>query len=82
MDYAQGEVIDSPELAKRWSVSESWIRNQARPSRTSDPLPHLRLGKAVRFRWGSPELKAWEERRCVGCNNNVHRAGSSERRKQ
>ena len=76
------EVVDTAELAKRLgSVSESWVRDQTRPSRTSDPIPFLRLGKEPRFRWGSSELKAWLERRCVGCNKNVHGAGSSERRK-
>jgi hypothetical protein len=78
----QAEVIDSAELAKRWGVSETWIRNQTRPSRTSDPIPHLRLGKKPHFLWGSPGLEAWLERRCVGCNQNGHGAGSSERRKQ
>ena len=75
------EVINSAQLAKRWGVSESWIRNQTRPSRTRDPIPFLRLAKKPHFRWGSSELDAWLERRCVSYNN-VHRAGSLERRKQ
>jgi len=52
------EVIDSAELAKRWSLPESWIREQTR-SRASDPLPCLRFGKYVRFAWGCPELTRW-----------------------
>jgi predicted DNA-binding transcriptional regulator AlpA len=60
----QVEVIDFPELAKRLRVSESWIRLQVQPSRTRDPLPHLRLGrKTIRFWWGSSELDAWIRRR-------------------
>jgi hypothetical protein len=39
------EVINSADLAKRWGVSEIWIRNQTRPSRTTDPIPFLRLAK-------------------------------------
>jgi len=32
------EVIDAYELAKRWSLPESWIREQTR-TRSADPLP-------------------------------------------
>jgi hypothetical protein len=61
--FRQGyEVIDSVELAKRWSVPESWVREQTR-SRAADPLPHVRLGRYVRFEWGSPRLTKWWERR-------------------
>jgi hypothetical protein len=51
-------IIDSTELARRWAVPESWIRNQVRP-RVPDPIPHVRLGKYVRFEWGGAELKEW-----------------------
>ena len=62
------EIIDSKELARRWNVPETWIRERVR-SRTDDPLPIFRLGKYVRFRWGSPELESWMEKRIVGANN-------------
>src|ERR1700740_2547310 len=52
------ELIDAPDLAKRWHLPTSWIREQTR-SRSADPIPHLRLGRYVRFEWGSPELAAW-----------------------
>ena len=55
------ELIDAPELAKRWRLPTSWIREQTR-SRCSNPIPHLRLGRYVRFEWGSPELVAWLSR--------------------
>jgi len=45
------------------------VRDQVR-RRSADPLPHTRFGKYVRFRWGSPELEAWANRRIVGSNNN------------
>jgi hypothetical protein len=56
------EVIDVAELAKRWSLPESWIREQTR-TRSSDPLPCVRFGRYVRFEFGSPKLAAWYERR-------------------
>ena len=57
------EVIDSAELAKRWSLPETWIREQTR-RRAADPLPCIRFGKYVRFLWQSPELQQWLNRRC------------------
>jgi hypothetical protein len=62
------EFVDSSELARRWDVPTSWIRDQVR-KRTEDPLPHVCLGKYVRFLWGSPELQAWIDRRIVVGNN-------------
>ena len=62
------EFIDCKELASRWALPESWIREQVR-SRAADPLPYIRFGKYVRFRWGSPELEAWMERRIISASN-------------
>jgi hypothetical protein len=56
------EVIDAGELAKRWSLPESWIREQTR-TRSGDPLPCVRFGRYVRFEWSSPKLVAWYDRR-------------------
>jgi hypothetical protein len=64
----QYEFIDSKTLAGRWCLPESWVREQVR-SRSTDPLPHTRFGKYVRFRWGSPELEGWAERRIIGLTN-------------
>ena len=58
---AHFELIDAPELASRWHLPASWIREQTR-SRCSDPIPHLRLGRFVRFEWGSPDLADWLSR--------------------
>jgi hypothetical protein len=60
----QYEFIDCKTLARRWCLPESWIREQVR-SRSTDPLPHIRFGKYVRFPWGSPELIGWSERRLI-----------------
>jgi hypothetical protein len=64
------EFIDSAELALRWGIPESWVREQVR-TRSGDPIPHVRFGKYVRFRWGSPELEHWAERRIVSGSNKV-----------
>ncbi len=66
--HTQFEFIDCPELAARWKLPVSWIREQVR-SRSADPLPHIRFGKYVRFRWGSPELEEWAERRIITASN-------------
>jgi hypothetical protein len=63
--HIQWEFLNCEELALRWNLPESWIREQVR-RRSSDPLPHVRFGKYVRFRWGSTELNEWAERRIVG----------------
>lgn len=39
-------LLDAPELAKRFGVPESWVREQARLGK----LPFIRLGHYVRFR--------------------------------
>jgi hypothetical protein len=62
------EYLDCKELARRWNLPESWVREQVR-SRTDDPIPHVRFGKYVRFRWGSPEIEEWAIRRIITGNN-------------
>lgn len=52
------EVIDSVEPARRWVLPVSWVRGHVR-SRVTDPIPHIRFGRYIRFRWGSPELEGW-----------------------
>jgi hypothetical protein len=54
------ELIDSLELANRWKVPESWIRNHTR-ARTpkEERIPCIRLGRYVRFEWGSIPLSGW-----------------------
>ena len=59
------EILTAEMLAERWCVPESWIREQCR-SRCADPIPHIRLGRYVRFSWGSPELTRWFIRRQQG----------------
>jgi hypothetical protein len=62
------EIIDAPELAKRWRVPESWVRSKVKPSRTAtgEQIPHLRFGRYCRFEWGSPALETWLARHRAG----------------
>ena|SRR5215469_962315 len=63
------EIIDAAEIAARLKVKESWVVEESKPSRTSDPIPVFRLGKHRRYRWGSPEMNAWLSRRVQGPSN-------------
>lgn len=58
------ELIDAGELAARWRVPPSWIRNRTR-ARTprEERIPCLRLGRYVRFEWGSVPLWEWLEKK-------------------
>ena len=56
------EVLTAEDLAALWKVPVSWVRDQTR-SRCTDPIPHTRLGRYVRFGRNSPELAAWWKRR-------------------
>lgn len=75
----QYEFIDSRELARRLTVPQSWIRDQVR-ARSQDPLPHVNLGKYVRFLWGSPALEIWIQRHIVMGNN--RRLGRTQRKER
>lgn len=55
------EVLTAEQLAERWQLPTSWIREQTR-SRCPDPIPHTRLGRYVRFSFGSPALNDWWQR--------------------
>ncbi|MDP9159835.1 MAG: hypothetical protein M3O09_06345 [Acidobacteriota bacterium] len=60
----QVELLDSAELAARWRVPESWIRNHTRDRTPKDErIPCIRLGRYVRFEWGSPRLAEWLTRK-------------------
>jgi hypothetical protein len=72
------EYFDSAQFAMRLNISESWVRDQVR-TRANEQIPHVRFGKYVRFRFGSPELEIWAERRMVTGNNRaVSRAQEKE----
>ena len=73
------EIIDSAELAKRWNVPESWVRDQAR-GRTQDPIPHLRFGKYIRFEYGGESLQQWLARHRTPTKQSRTEGGLTERR--
>jgi hypothetical protein len=60
------ELIDAIELAKRWNVPVTWIRNHVRTGYTTAPIPHVQLGRYVRFEWASPTLEHWLAKRREG----------------
>ena len=63
-DPQQFEVIDGPTLAARWKVPASWVRKYC--ASPDDCIPHLKMGRYVRFLWNSPELAEWLQRRFRG----------------
>lgn len=66
----QVEIIDAPELAKRWRVPESWVRSKVRSrTATAEQIPHLQFGRYVRFEWGAPALEGWLAKHREGGNN-------------
>lgn len=57
------EILTAEELAARLRVPESWVIEQSKRCRTSDPIPSFRLGKHKRFNWKSAALQGWLQRR-------------------
>jgi excisionase family DNA binding protein len=53
-------LLDAKEVAARLNVPVSWVREQTR----LDAIPHVRLGRYVRFEWA--EVEAWVERQRAG----------------
>jgi excisionase family DNA binding protein len=46
-------LLTIEEIAERLSVPPSWVAQSARDGR----IPHVRLGRYVRFNW--PDVEAW-----------------------
>jgi excisionase family DNA binding protein len=46
LEIASDQLLSAKQVAARWSVPESWVRDQARNGK----LASLRLGRYVRFR--------------------------------
>jgi hypothetical protein len=65
------EIIDAPELAKRWRVPESWVRSKVRSrTATAEQIPHVQFGRYCRFEWDSLALEAWLARHREGAQEN------------
>jgi excisionase family DNA binding protein len=59
----QAALLTPQQLAQRMAVPVSWIREKTRQRarvRDDDPLPVVRLGKYVRFKWS--DVEAWLQR--------------------
>jgi predicted DNA-binding transcriptional regulator AlpA len=56
-------LLTPEQLAEKLAVSVAWVRDQTRHRtyvREKDPLPCVRLGKFVRFRWS--DIEQWIDR--------------------
>jgi predicted DNA-binding transcriptional regulator AlpA len=57
------EILTPQQVAERLQVPVSWIYEQSRNRssiRVPDPLPHMKLGRYLRFDW--TRVLAWMER--------------------
>ena len=57
--------LTANQLGARLNLPGSWILDNANATFCDDHIPYFSLGKFKRFRWNSPELNAWIERRVV-----------------
>ncbi|MBI3670348.1 MAG: helix-turn-helix domain-containing protein [Acidobacteria bacterium] len=58
------EILTPAQVAERLQVKPSWVYEQTRERasiRNPDPLPHIKLGRYLRFDW--EDILAWLERR-------------------
>jgi excisionase family DNA binding protein len=53
-------LLDAAEVADRLNVPVSWVREQTR----ADAIPHLKLGRYVRFEWDA--VVGWLEGQRAG----------------
>jgi len=53
-------LLTAAEVAELLNVPESWVRQETREGR----MPHLRLGRYVRYEW--PAVAAWLEEQRAG----------------
>jgi predicted DNA-binding transcriptional regulator AlpA len=58
------EILTPTQVAERLQVKPSWVYEQTRGRaevRNSDPLPHMKMGRYLRFDWN--DIEDWLERR-------------------
>jgi hypothetical protein len=56
------EILDTDGLARKLNVPPSWIRQHVQGRTPAEQrIPHLKLGRYIRFQWGSSELARWLE---------------------
>lgn len=71
-----GHLIDAGEAAALLGVPTSWIRTETRCAR----IPHVRLGRYVRYR--ADDLEAWAEARTEGPTRGRAGSGPASRRRE
>lgn len=57
------EILTPTQVAERLQVKSSWVYEQTRERaevRNSDPLPHIKMGRYLRFDW--KDVVEWLER--------------------
>jgi excisionase family DNA binding protein len=57
---SEDRLLDAAEVAARLNLPVTWVRERVR----DDSIPHVRLGRYVRFSW--PEIAAWLEAQGAG----------------
>ena len=71
---ANYELLTPSEFAERLKVPVTWVRERTRTRELQgDVIPHVRLGRYIRYQWGSPELDAWLKRRLY--SGSLHSSG-------
>jgi len=57
------EILTPQQVAERLQLPESWVYEQTRNRasiRIPDPLPHMKVGRYLRFNWS--DVLAWLDR--------------------
>jgi Helix-turn-helix domain len=59
------EILTPQQVADRLQLPVTWVYEQTRnraSARDADPLPHMKLGRYLRFNWAA--VVAWLNRQC------------------
>lgn len=51
------DILTPTQLAKRLQVTLNWVYEKTRRRKTDNPMPHLKLGRYLRFFWS--DICAW-----------------------
>src|SRR5580700_5854671 len=69
------EILTPAQVAERLQLPESWVYEQTRNRasvRCPDPLPHMKVGRYLRFKWS--DVLVWLERQTRNTKTERHRA--------
>jgi hypothetical protein len=61
--FRGNDLLTPAQLAGRLGVTTRWVNLYSRRTYTKDPIPHVRFGKFLRYRWDSAEFQSWLKRR-------------------